>query len=78
MQLLNRLGLILLWLAAPLVAFAAANKNDPYLLVLRGAGNIALVVTSIVIVIVLLRLGRWHSIAGKLLVIISAPILIRR
>src|SRR4051812_25228466 len=70
MQSLNRIGLILLWLAAPLVAFAAANKNDPYLLVLRGAGNIALVVTSIVIVIVLLRRGRWHSIAGKLLVML--------
>jgi beta-N-acetylhexosaminidase len=70
MQSLNRIGLILLWLAAPLVAFAAANKNDPYLLVLRGVGNIALVVTSIVIAIVLLRRGRWRSIAGKLLVML--------
>src|SRR4051794_5959091 len=70
MQLLNRTGLILLWLAAPLVAFAAANKNDPYLLVLRGAGNIALVVTSIVIVVVLLHRGRWRSIPGKLLVML--------
>lgn len=60
----------LLWLAAPLAAFAAANKNDPYLLVLRGAGNIVLVVTSVVVVIVLLRLGRWHSAAGKLLVML--------
>jgi hypothetical protein len=70
MQSLNRIGLILLWLAAPLVAFAAANKNDPYLLVLRGVGNIALVVTSIVIVIVLLRRGRWRTIVGKLLVML--------
>jgi beta-N-acetylhexosaminidase len=70
MQSLNRIGLILLWLAAPLVAFAAANKNDPYLLVLRGVGNIALVVTSIVIVIVLLRRGRWCTTAGKLLVML--------
>src|SRR4051794_32924488 len=70
MQLLNRTGLILLWLAAPLVAFAAAKKNDPYLLVLRGAGNTALVVTSIVIVIVLLRRGRWCTTAGKLLVML--------
>ncbi|GLR86857.1 glycoside hydrolase family 3 N-terminal domain-containing protein [Bradyrhizobium iriomotense] len=68
MQFLNRIGLILLWLAAPVVAFAAANKNDPYLLVLRGAGNIALVVASLVIVIVLLRRGGWRTIAGKLLV----------
>ncbi|WP_431201119.1 glycoside hydrolase family 3 N-terminal domain-containing protein [Bradyrhizobium betae] len=70
MQLLRRIGLILLWLAAPLVAFAAANKNDPYLLVLRGAGNIALVVASIAIIIVLLRSGRWRTIAGKLLVML--------
>src|SRR5437762_8494892 len=70
MQFLNRVGPILLWLAAPLVAFAAANKNDPYLVVLRGAGNIALVVASIVIVTVLLRRGRWRSMAGKFLVML--------
>ncbi|WP_314951044.1 glycoside hydrolase family 3 N-terminal domain-containing protein [Bradyrhizobium cosmicum] len=70
MQFLGRIGLIVLWLAAPLVAFAAANKNDPYLLMLRGAGNIALVVASIAIVIVLLRGGRWRTIAGKLLVVL--------
>jgi beta-N-acetylhexosaminidase len=70
MQFLRRIGLILLWSAAPLIAFAAANKNDPYLLVLRGAGNIALVVASLAIVIVLLRRGRWRTIAGKLLIVL--------
>ncbi|QIO36415.1 glycoside hydrolase family 3 protein [Bradyrhizobium sp. 1(2017)] len=70
MQFLKRFGLILLWVAAPLAAFAAANKNDPYLLVLRGAGNIVLVVASVLIVIVLLRRGRWRSTAGKLLVML--------
>ncbi|SEN53090.1 glycoside hydrolase family 3 N-terminal domain-containing protein [Bradyrhizobium sp. OK095] len=70
MKFLPRIGLILLWLAAPLVAFAAANKNDPYLVPLRGAGNIALVVASLAIVIVLLRRGRWRTIAGKLLVML--------
>ncbi|SFU92778.1 glycoside hydrolase family 3 N-terminal domain-containing protein [Bradyrhizobium arachidis] len=70
MQFLRRIGLILLWLAAPFVAFVAANKNDPYLVPLRGAGNIALVVASILIVIVLLRRGRWRTIAGKLLVML--------
>ncbi|MHC2158677.1 beta-N-acetylhexosaminidase [Bradyrhizobium ottawaense] len=68
MQFLRRIGLILLWLAAPLVAFVAANKNDPYLVALRGAGNVALVVASLVIVILLLRGERWRTIAGKLLV----------
>ena len=70
MQFLGRIGLILLWLAAPLVAFVAANKNDPYLVPLRGAGNLALVVASLAIVILLLRRGRWRTIAGKLLVVL--------
>jgi beta-N-acetylhexosaminidase len=70
MQIFRRLGLILLWLAAPVVAFAAVNKNDPYLLVLRGAGNIALVAASLLVVAVLLRWGHWRTIAGKLLVML--------
>src|SRR5215471_3472995 len=70
MQILRRIGLILLWLGAPVAAFTAVNKNDPYLLALRGAGNIALVVACIVIVVALVRRGRWRSIAGKLLVML--------
>jgi beta-N-acetylhexosaminidase len=70
MQYLRRIGLILLWLAAPLLAFAAANKNDPYLVPMRGVGNIALVIASIAIAILLLRRGRWHSLSGKLLVML--------
>ncbi|OKO84749.1 glycoside hydrolase family 3 N-terminal domain-containing protein [Bradyrhizobium sp. AS23.2] len=70
MHFLRRIGLILLWLAAPVVSFAAVNKNDPYLVPLRGAGNIVLVVASIAIVIILIRGERWRSIAGKLLVML--------
>jgi beta-N-acetylhexosaminidase len=70
MQSLRRIGLILLWLAAPLVAFAAANKNDPYLLLLRGVGNVTLVVASLAIVVILIGRGRWRTIAGKLLVML--------
>ncbi|MHC2374710.1 beta-N-acetylhexosaminidase [Bradyrhizobium diazoefficiens] len=70
MQFLRRIGLILLWLAAPVVAFAGANKNDPYLVPLRGARNIVLVVASIAIVMLLLRRGRWRTMAGKLLVML--------
>ncbi|WP_063687787.1 glycoside hydrolase family 3 N-terminal domain-containing protein [Bradyrhizobium stylosanthis] len=70
MQFLRRVGLILLWLAVPFFAFVAANKNDPYLVPLRGGGNIALVVASLLIVIVLLWRGRWRSFAGKLLVML--------
>lgn len=68
MQFLRRIGLVLLWLAAPIVAFAALNKNDPYLLALRGAGNVFLVVASVMIVVVLLRGGRWRTFGGKALV----------
>lgn len=70
MQFLRRVGLILLWLAAPLVAFAAANKNDPYLVPLRGVGNVALVIASIAFVVVLLRRGHWRNLPGKLLVML--------
>lgn len=70
MQFLHRSGLVLLWVTAPVVAFAAANKNDPYLAPLRGVGNIALVVASLAIVIVLLRRGHWRSLSGKLLVML--------
>lgn len=65
MQSLRRIGLILLWLAAPIAAFAALNKNDPYLLALRGAGNVLLVVASVVIVLVLLWGGRWRTFPGR-------------
>jgi beta-N-acetylhexosaminidase len=70
MSLIRRIGLILLWLAAPFFAFAGANKNDPYLIVLRGTGNIVLVLASVAIVVVLLRRGYWRHIADKLLVIL--------
>jgi beta-N-acetylhexosaminidase len=70
MQFLRRIGLILLWLAAPVVAFTAVNKNDPYLLPLRGVGNVALVLASIVIVVVLLRRGHGRHVASKLLVML--------
>jgi beta-N-acetylhexosaminidase len=70
MQYLRRIGLILPWLAALLLAFVAANKNDPYLVPMRGVGNIALVIVSIAIAILLLRRGRWRSLAGKLLVML--------
>jgi beta-N-acetylhexosaminidase len=70
MQALKRIGIILAWLAGMILVFAAANKNDPYLISLRGPGNVALAVTSLVIFLVLIRHGYWsrRGIAGKLLV----------
>ncbi len=71
MQILKRIGLILLWLAAPLFVFAAANKNDPYLILLRGPGNVALAAASIVAVAVLLRRGYWRRrLAGRVIVLL--------
>ncbi|MBR0717733.1 glycoside hydrolase family 3 protein [Bradyrhizobium liaoningense] len=66
----RRLTLILLWLAAPLAAFIAANKNDPYLLALRGVGNIALMLACVGIVVLLLRRGHWRRWMGKLLIVL--------
>jgi beta-N-acetylhexosaminidase len=70
MQLIRRIGLILLWLVAPAFAFASANKNDPYLISVRGAGNVALVLVSVAVVVLLLRRGHGRRFAGKLLIIL--------
>src|SRR5438874_4960121 len=71
MQILKRIGIILVWLAGPVVIFAAANKNDPYLISLRGPGNIVLAVASIMAVVVLIRRGYWRrGIAGRLLILL--------
>jgi hypothetical protein len=47
MQIIRRVGVILIWLAGLAFVFAAANKNDPYLISMRGPGNIVLAVVSI-------------------------------
>ena len=71
MQILKRIGIILVWLAGPVFIFAAVNKNDPYLISLRGPGNIVLATASIVAVVILIRRGYWRrGIAGRLLVLL--------
>src|ERR1700688_2504924 len=57
MQALKRIGIILLWFAGLVFVFAAANKNDPYLISLRGPGNVVLAVASLVVFLVLIRRG---------------------
>ena len=47
MQIIKRIGVILIWFAGLAFVFAAANKNDPYLISMRGPGNIVLAVASI-------------------------------
>jgi beta-N-acetylhexosaminidase len=71
MQILRRIGLILVWLAGAVFVFAAANKNDPYLITLRGTGNVVLVATSIVVAVILIRRGYWRrGVAGKVLILL--------
>jgi beta-N-acetylhexosaminidase len=70
MQIVRRIGLFSVWAAGPLFVLAGVNKNDPYLIALRGPGNICLAAASILLLIILIRRGYWRtrSIAGKLLV----------
>jgi len=71
MKILKRIGIILVWLAGPVFIFAAANKNDPYLISLRGPGNIVLAAASIIAVVVLIRRGYWRrGIAGRALILL--------
>lgn len=72
MQVIKPIGIILIWFAGLLFVFAAANKNDPYLIALRGPGNIVLFVASIVAFIILIRRDYWRGrgIAGKILVLL--------
>jgi beta-N-acetylhexosaminidase len=70
MPIIKRFGVVLIWLTGLIFVFAAANKNDPYLIALRGSGNIALAVGSIVAVIVLIRRGAWRGFPGRLLVLL--------
>ncbi|MEQ1463855.1 hypothetical protein, partial [Salmonella enterica] len=61
MPIIKRFGQLLIWLAGLVLVFAAANKNDPYLIALRGPGNIGLGIGSVVAVIVLVRCGCWRQ-----------------
>ena len=70
MRIIKRIGVILIWFAGMAFAFASANKNDPYLIALRGPGNIVLSVASIVVLSALIRCGYWRGIAGKMLVLL--------
>jgi beta-N-acetylhexosaminidase len=71
MQILKRVGIILIWLAGAVFVFAAVNKNDPYRISLRGPGNVALAAASIIAVVMLVRRGYWRrGIAGRLLILV--------
>jgi beta-N-acetylhexosaminidase len=71
MKILRRTGLILVWLAGAIFVFAAINKNDPYLISLRGSGNVVLAAASIVVAVILLRRGYWKTgVVGRALILL--------
>jgi beta-N-acetylhexosaminidase len=71
MQILKRIGIILVWLAGAVFVLAAVNRNDPYLISLRGPGNVVLAAASIIAVVILIRRGYWRrGIAGRLLILV--------
>lgn len=71
MHILKRFGFILVWLAGIAFTFAAVNKNDPYLISLRGAGNVVLALASIIAVVMLIHRGYWkRGAAGRALILL--------
>lgn len=72
MQIARHIGIALVWFAGLALTFAAINKNDPYLIALRGAGNVVLVAASIAVLVMLLRGGYWsrRGVGGRLLVLL--------
>ncbi|MHC2333069.1 beta-N-acetylhexosaminidase [Bradyrhizobium sp. USDA 4454] len=72
MQISKCVGIALLWIAGLVFVFAGINNNDPYLVPLRGAGNLFLVAISGAVVLLLVRRGawRWRAWTGRLLVML--------
>jgi beta-N-acetylhexosaminidase len=66
----RRVGAALLWPLALAFLFIGFNKNDPYLISLRGGGNVAVAVIGIVVAVVLMRRGYWNGAAKKVLVLL--------
>jgi beta-N-acetylhexosaminidase len=66
----KHIGAVLLWPLALAFLFIGFNKNDPYLISLRGAGNVAVAVVGIAVAIVLVWRGYWSGAAKKILVLL--------
>ena len=67
---IKRVGAALLWPLALALLFIGFNKSDPYLIALRGSGNIALAAIGVAVAIVLIRRGYWTGTARKILVLL--------
>ncbi|GKQ52827.1 glycoside hydrolase family 3 N-terminal domain-containing protein [Bradyrhizobium sp. Ce-3] len=72
MQIGKCIGILLLWIVGLILVVAGFNNNDPYLVPLRGMGNLLLAAASAVVVLMLLRRAAWRrrGWAGRHLVIL--------
>jgi beta-N-acetylhexosaminidase len=66
----GRIGAALLWPLALAFLFVGFNKNDPYLISLRGTGNIAVVAIGVAVAAALVWRGYWSSAVKKTLVLL--------
>ncbi|MGE0287362.1 MAG: glycoside hydrolase family 3 N-terminal domain-containing protein [Bradyrhizobium sp.] len=69
-RMVGRIGVALLWPLALAFLFIGFNKNDPYLISLRGTGNMLLAAIGAAVAIVLIFRGHWQRRAGKVLVLL--------
>jgi len=72
MQVSKRIGIALAWIVGLVFLFAGVNNNDPYLVPLRGFGNVLLVTASAAVVFTLIRYDVWRGYgrAGQLLIVL--------
>lgn len=69
---IKRVVTVLLWLLAPAFIFVSGNFYDPYLGMMRGWGDVALLVGELAGIGILFGCGYWRrgGIAGKLLILV--------
>jgi beta-N-acetylhexosaminidase len=66
----GRIGAALLWPLALAFLFVGFNKNDPYLISLRGTGNVAVAAIGVAVAAALVWRGYWSSAVRKILVVL--------
>ena len=69
---LKRLATIAFWCVAPVLIFVSANLYDPYLVMIRGWGHVALMIGELAGIGALLACGYWRrgGASGKALVLL--------
>lgn len=67
---IKRIGAALLWPLALAFLFIGFNKNDPYLTVLRGNGNLVIAAIGAAVAMVLIWRGGWNRVERKVLILL--------